>query len=182
MKICVLFPGVGYHCDKPLLYYSAKLAEKKGYEVVKLNFTGFTTKIKGSGEKIGSAAETALAQAEQQLADTDFSAWDEVVFIGKSIGTAACLAYRQKYGIPAKCILLTPLVQTFDFDTKDCTAFHGTADPWADTAIIRQLCKENDVPLYEYEGANHSLETGDVFRDIKNVEDTLEKLEGLWLL
>ena len=24
-KIAVLFPGIGYTCDKPLLYYSAKL-------------------------------------------------------------------------------------------------------------------------------------------------------------
>ena len=26
-KIAVLFPGVGYHTDKPLLYYSKKLAK-----------------------------------------------------------------------------------------------------------------------------------------------------------
>lgn len=32
-KIAVLFPGIGYTCDKPLLYYSAKLAAEKGYEV-----------------------------------------------------------------------------------------------------------------------------------------------------
>ena len=30
-KLAVLFPGIGYHCDKPLLYYSAKLAGAAGY-------------------------------------------------------------------------------------------------------------------------------------------------------
>ena len=29
-KIAVFFPGIGYTCDKPLLYYSAKLAAAKG--------------------------------------------------------------------------------------------------------------------------------------------------------
>ena len=24
-KLVVLFPGIGYHCDKPLLYYGLKL-------------------------------------------------------------------------------------------------------------------------------------------------------------
>ena len=31
MKLVVCFPGIGYHCDKPLLYYSRKLAACAGY-------------------------------------------------------------------------------------------------------------------------------------------------------
>lgn len=30
MKLVVCFPGIGYHCDKPLLYYSRKLAACMG--------------------------------------------------------------------------------------------------------------------------------------------------------
>ena len=33
-RIAVIFPGVGYHVDKPLLYYSRKLAGRYGYEIV----------------------------------------------------------------------------------------------------------------------------------------------------
>ena len=32
MKIAVFFPGIGYHCDKPLLYYARKLVQEYGYE------------------------------------------------------------------------------------------------------------------------------------------------------
>ena len=32
-KLAVLFPGVGYQIDRPLLYHSAKLARERGYEV-----------------------------------------------------------------------------------------------------------------------------------------------------
>ena len=30
MKIAVFFPGIGYHCDKPLLYYARKLVQEYG--------------------------------------------------------------------------------------------------------------------------------------------------------
>ena len=33
-KIAVVFPGVGYHADKPLLYYSRKIVGRYGYEIV----------------------------------------------------------------------------------------------------------------------------------------------------
>jgi phosphoglycolate phosphatase len=28
-KIAVIFPGIGYTCDKPLLYYAGKFAQEK---------------------------------------------------------------------------------------------------------------------------------------------------------
>ena len=31
-KLAVIFPGVGYHADKPLLYYGRKLAKQHGYQ------------------------------------------------------------------------------------------------------------------------------------------------------
>ena len=33
-KAAVVFPGIGYHTDKPLLYYGKKLAAARGYEIV----------------------------------------------------------------------------------------------------------------------------------------------------
>ena len=36
MKIAVFFPGIGYHCDKPLLYYARKLVQECGCEKIVL--------------------------------------------------------------------------------------------------------------------------------------------------
>ena len=30
-KLMILFPGIGYHCDKPILYYGKKIAVMNGY-------------------------------------------------------------------------------------------------------------------------------------------------------
>lgn len=180
MKLCVLFPGIGYHSDKPLLYYSARLARSKGYEVLPLKFSGFDTSAKGNEEKMSAAAAHALDISAEQLDDTDFSRYEKIVFIGKSIGTIASLAYRERYGVDASCVLLTPLEMTFESLSHRCIAFHGTSDQWADTEAIRKLCRKHLVPLHEYEGANHSLETGDPFTDIRTVADVIEKLDSVF--
>lgn len=179
MKLCVLFPGIGYHCDKPLLYYTNKLARGMGYEVIPLKFTGFESGTKGNENKMRTAAAHALGQAHEQLNGVDLTAYERVVFVGKSIGTAACLAYREEHSVSAEAVLLTPLALTFGHPADNCTAFHGTTDPWADTAEIRRLCEKNGVPLYTYDNANHSLETGDVHTDIENLSDIMQKISDI---
>ena len=42
-KLAVLFPGVGYHVDRPLLYHSAKLARERGYEVCAVSYPPLPT-------------------------------------------------------------------------------------------------------------------------------------------
>ena len=51
-KIAVLFPGIGYTCEKPLLYYSAKLAAEAGFEVVRVPYGNFPPNVKGDASKM----------------------------------------------------------------------------------------------------------------------------------
>ena len=53
-------------------------------------------------------------------------------------------------------------------------AFHGTADPWAETEEIIRLCEEREIPLYLTPKANHSLETGDIDTDIDTMKSTMK--------
>ena len=48
MKAAVIFPGIGYHTDKPLLYYGKKLAKEAGYRIIEVNYTGFPQNVKGN--------------------------------------------------------------------------------------------------------------------------------------
>ena len=177
MKLCILFPGIGYHCEKPLLYYSSRLAGANGYKVIALKYSDFPEGAKGNEDIMRKAAEHALKQSEEQLADTDLSQYNDIVLIGKSIGTKAALAFREKHGIPAKAVLMTPLEMTFEHDTSGCIAFHGTSDQWANTAEIERLCEEHRVPLFEYSRANHSVESDDVFLNLNYLHDIMEKTD-----
>jgi len=179
MDIAVLFPGIGYTCDRPLLYYAAKAAAARGRAVVRLSFSGFPAGVKGDADKMAAALALAYGQAEEALRDTDFGAYGRVMFIGKSIGTAVAARYAHEHGVHARMALLTPLAETFAVPVVDAVAFHGTADPWADTPAIRRACAAQGIPLRLTEGANHSLETGDVMRDLETLCATVRAIDAM---
>ena len=52
---------------------------------------------------------------------------------------------------------------------------HGTADPWAETDMIQAECEKRGLPLYLTENANHSMETGNVEKDLEIMKDIMEK-------
>ena len=150
-KLAIFFPGIGYHADKPLLYYSRKLAGEAGYE---------------------------------QLAEVDFTAYAEVLFVSKSVGTIIASAYAQKLeeaGMAAdlRHILYTPLEATYTFAPKHAAAFIGTADPWSDVPAVIRMSEAQGVPMHVYENANHSLETEDTLQNLKILQDVMEKTKAI---
>lgn len=189
-KIAVLFPGIGYTCDKPLLYYSAKLAAEKGFEVVRVPYGNFPSNVKGNAEKMYQSFVSAREQSEEILKDVDWSSYDEIVFFSKSVGTVVALSYASEHGIDARQVLYTPLKETFKFpvaaagaaDASDAgksraIAFHGTGDPWAVTEEIVRICEEKGVPLYLTKDANHSLECGKAIKDIKTIRKVMRTVK-----
>lgn len=154
MKLAVLFPGIGYTADKPLLYYSEKLAKQYHYETVKVSYGELS-------KNLDEAFREALARTETLLVKYDWMQYEEILFLSKSIGTAVACAYAQKYKIRCKNIYFTPLEQTFSYHPQPGIVFHGTADPWAKTEVIEEKCREFSLPLHVVEGTNHSLEAAD---------------------
>ena len=173
-KIACLFPGIGDTCDKPLLYYSWKLLKGMGWEIVPVQYTGFPAGVKGNAEKMRQCADMALEQAEELLRGIDWSGYSDILFIGKSVGTVACAAYAKRHNLKCRQVLFTPVEDTFRFADRHSVAFHGTADPWADTKAVEKSCGDLGIPLYETGNANHSLETGDVDRDIKEMRKVMK--------
>lgn len=176
MKIAVLFPGIGYTCDKPLLYYSEKLCRRAGYTVRRVSYVGFRSGIKGDPGKMRQAFSEAFTQTEALLSDIRWEAYEEILFIGKSIGTVVSTRYARARGLAARHILLTPLAETFEQPTGETIAFHGTADPWARTEEITELCRRRGVHLVLSRGANHSLETDDLSVDLNTLADTMDRI------
>ena len=87
-RLAVIFPGVGYTADKPLLHVGRRLAERYGYESRILPYGGFPPKVKGDADRMRRTFAMALSQAEEMLAGIDWGAYDDILFMGKSIGTA----------------------------------------------------------------------------------------------
>ena len=171
-KIACLFAGIGYTCDKPLLYYSGKLLKGLGWEVVPVSWSGLDR------DKPDQVRQTALEQAEKALEGISWSEYDEILLIGKSLGTVVCTEYAKRHGCHCRQILFTPVEDTFRFADRHSIVFHGTADPWMKTKTVRERCRQLDIPLYEVEAANHSLETGDVEKDIKELRKIMKTVRA----
>lgn len=168
MKIAVLFPGIGYHCDKPLLYYGGKIASQCQYEVLRVTFAGL-------GKSVEEAFEPAMAQTEEALAQIDWDRYEEILFVSKSVGTVVAAAYAKRHGIRCRNIYYTPVAQTFHFDPQPGIVFHGTDDSWVETAVVTGKCREYGLPLYIINGVEHSLEEKDnTMRNLRILMNVME--------
>lgn len=64
-KLAVVFPGIGYGPDKPLLYYAARLARNQGYQILNVSYGSLPENVKGDRAKMEQAFELALKHTEQ---------------------------------------------------------------------------------------------------------------------
>lgn len=173
-KIAVIFPGIGYHCDKPLLYYSKMIAKSKDFDILEVSYGNFPKGVKGNAEKMTEAFFSAMEQAEELLKDVEWTKYDQILFVSKSIGTAVAAAYARKYELETRNVFLTPVEQSFQFIQQEGIVFHGTADPWAATSMVEQECNRMGLPLYKIVAANHSLETNDPIENIENLHMVMD--------
>lgn len=168
MKAAVIFPGIGYHTDKPLLYYGKKLAKESGYQIIEVNYTGFPGDVKGNEEKMQQVFQIARAQTEEQLCNVNFKEYERVLFLSKSIGTVVAAAYDNDHAVHARHIYFTPVPQTFSFAGRESgIVLHGLNDPWCENELVEKNCQRLKLNLKTFEGANHSLETGHCLTDLK---------------
>ena len=170
-KIAVIFPGIGYNADKPLLYHAGKLAASFGYEVIRISYPACDVNLKtADSSQIGAFVGDCLETVQRSLDTVSLKEADGILFISKSIGTAIAAAYATTLDLHIDHIYFTPLEETFKYAAPESgIAFNGDSDPWADHNVIRRLCGEKRIPLTTFEGANHSLETGDVLADIETL-------------
>ncbi len=177
-KIAVIFPGVGYTKDRPLLYYSGKLAASSGYELIHIDFSG----LKWSKEQLKdqdylrSILKICLKKTNDALSGTDLLNSD-VIFISKSIGTVVATAYEHEKHLKVKQVCFSPL-EFIEDHVRDGGAdlFYGDADPFADHKTIERIAHERSLETFRIEGGNHSLETGDIITDIDNMKRMMREV------
>ncbi len=181
VRLAVFFPGIGYTVDKPLLHYCRKLAAENGYETLNISYSGFPEKIQGDREKMTESFRIALSQAEKKLSEIDLARYEDILFVGKSIGTivAAKIASESSVGDRIRFILYTPLDDTFMFPAGEAIAFTGSDDPWVgkEKSRISEICREKKIPCHVIIGGNHSLECGETLKDIGNIKTVMEETE-----
>jgi phosphoglycolate phosphatase len=183
MKLAVLFPGIGYHSDKPLFYYTKKVLKVAGYEIKEVKYENLPHVTRGDKESMSRAYGMAHDQVWVNLEGTDFSQYEKVVFAGKSLGSVLAAEYTSVHELKdVYHISMTPVEDTLKL-LGGCKGaiFHGLADPWLDSSVTNEYMKTlgKDYKLYTYENANHSLETGDALTDLSIMQSFVKTLTEL---
>lgn len=185
-KLAVLFPGVGYTCAKPLLYYTASAAADHDYEILRLDYGEDIHTFRGrTPEDLIPVTRLALKRILHDLEKIDFQQYDKMIFISKSIGTVlACEAEKQlQLKGKVRHFLMTPIPATLPYlKQADGLFFSGTSDPYLPEADVRKAAKRYPSKTGGiFEGCNHSLERkGDTLGNLKNLQQIIECLH--WML
>jgi dienelactone hydrolase len=179
----VLFPGMNYSCDMPLLFYPLKLLLARGVEVlqVRADYTVPEYKFLPSHERAAwlAADAQAVVQAARQQGK-----YDKLVLVGKSIGTIA-LASLVSREPDAITIWLTPLLRnplvtaTAEKNRGAALFVAGTADDLYEAAALKRIQATTQAEAELIEGGDHSLEVeGDFSASLRALEQTMRAMAG----
>lgn len=166
-KIGVIFPGGNYSADCQLLYYAGLKFEFLGYEKVAIGYGDLINRDKSFNECIEDIKSSILTQ----LQTFDFSKYDDIVFVSKSLGTVVAGWIDENLCIEARHIYLTPIKETLPYINKAkniIAVVAGTKDKQLDADILKEHCIKENIYLKQIDGVGHRLE---VWADIdKNIE------------
>lgn len=170
MKIAIIFPGIGYNKDKPVLYYSIKIAKSLGYEIREVSYQTFNDNIMASFDDSKKACEAEVSNLLEALADINFEECEDILFISKSLGTIIASGFAKARNIDPCHIYFTPIPVIFDFIGKKSLVFIGTKDHFDPECQVPKLCERLDIPCHVINDGNHSLETGNISTDLSNLQ------------
>lgn len=179
--LAVLFPGLRYTCDMPLLYYPTKTFLQREFDVLQLH-TDYSSQTFGElspdrqidwlGEDAWGSVHTATAQRS----------YDHLVLVGKSIGTLAMSVLLLKHPElrSRPTIWLTPLFRLplVEQATQQLGGpalyIAGSGDNTFDSGRLDHLLANTPAEALLYEGADHSLEIpGDQERSIEILKQAM---------
>jgi predicted alpha/beta-hydrolase family hydrolase len=185
MTLAVLLPGLNYTCDMPLLYYSTRLLEQRGVDVLQLHADYTTRDFQAASplERLQRLSADAQAIVEKGLAHQSYT---RLVLVGKSIGTLTLASLiATPPAAKAITIWLTPLLGQpwlvgAAMKTHSPALFvAGTADSTFDAAALRRIQDSSASEAILVEGANHSLEIpGHPLQSIQKMGEIMHGLAG----
>lgn len=172
-KLLVIFPGAGYGIDAPLLYYADFLFETNGYERKYMDYQNIVMNTDlPIEEKKNKVREFVINKAQE----IEFSKYDEIVFLSKSIGAVEAGWLAEEVKLNVKQIFLTPTVEVIPYIDSDSCIVIGTCDSAYEK--VKMCCDENESNALYIEGGNHSLEVdGKLYESMDVLKKVMKFIE-----
>ena len=153
----------------PLLSFGAKFYVDKDYEKVYIQHPAS-----------GNGLEEVYENAKAILRSYDFSEYEDIVFVGKSMGTVVACKLKAELQIDARLVLFTPLNDTLPYinsDNRVVLAAMGDNDRFLDWEVLREHCEKENVPYYIEPGVGHSMEVKeDLTKNLQVIRNVIGRL------
>src|SRR5687767_294277 len=181
-RLAVLFPGMRYTIEMPLLYYTSRLLVAGGADALLVDYRyHLDADFMAASEQEQARRLTADVTAACRAALSQRS-YRDVTIVGKSIGTLAMahlLSTESKLGT-ARAVWLTPLLRNENLRAQIKTwggkslFVIGTADQDYDEALLKEVEAATHGKSLVIEGGDHLLEVqGDFFASVQALEKIL---------
>lgn len=151
-RIVFSFPGKRGE-EIPLLYFGAKFYVDQDYEKVYIQHPAS-----------GNGLEEVYENAKAILSSYNLSEYEDIVFVGKSMGTVVACKLKEELQIDASLVLFTPLMDTLPYmkaDNRVVLAAAGDNDRFLEWEVLRDHCERENVPYYIEPGVGHAMEVKD---------------------
>ncbi len=185
-RLALIFPGLRYTCDMPLLYYSTELLLERGCDVLQLWIDSEAPEF----ERISQAELTQqlLEYSEALLiAGKNGGTYNDLLLVGKSLGTLTMtlMLTNDQAFLNETTIWFTPLVnlppvsQVMLSLSGPAFIAGGDADPTFEQEAVSQITSMPNTTVTVLKDANHSLEIpGDPIRSLQILSRVLIDLTG----
>lgn len=181
--LAILFPGLRYTCNMPLLYYPSKLFTRRAADVLQVNRDYTQTEYQSASQSKQADWFTGDAWAALQAGKQQGN-YRRLILVGKSIGTLA-LAHLVNRPLDENTatIWLTPLLRQ---QSLVSAAMHfkgpalyiaGSGDPLYASDPMQHIQEATGADKLIVDGADHSMEIpDDPFRSIQILEPILQRI------
>jgi len=164
-QVAIMFPGIGYTCHMPLLYYSSKSLLAIGVDVLWVEYNYIRRpdyRMLSGAEQNRWLLEDVTAACQVALAQRSYRG---ITLIGKSLGTRAMAQLIANDATIPECrdIWLTPVLRDDKVREQIRSRQHalvviGTADSYYDPAYLTGLQADTLSEVMVVEGADHNME------------------------
>lgn len=182
-KLAIVFPGLGYSCHMPLLYYSTLILLNKGFDVlwVEANYGKSKDYMARSKEmQMQWLREDTISAIKSVLIKRNYR---HAAMVGKSLGTVSLALLLPEKSLPkdTRNVWLTPLLNDRDINEliemnpgRKSLFIIGTDDAYYDAKQLKVIKEEAKGKALVIKGADHSLEIGDdAFASLRALQKTL---------
>jgi hypothetical protein len=180
--LAIIYPGLGYNTDMPLLYYTTSILSKRGADVLQLRYNYQSEAFQSLAEK---------AQYQKVIADSSAAyttaikqqSYSQITLVGKSLGTLALGHLLTQSGLAkTKFIWLTPLFRNESLRNQITSVKHqalfviGTKDTHYSADVLKEVEDKTGGESLVIENANHSLEAEGVLESVSIMQQYVSKV------